>query len=121
MIIYIIKILHLLLFLILFSSIFVPISLVKQLSLLMLVFLLLQFIVNQGECCLTQLEYYFTKEKYKEGFLYRLITPVIKRNEKYFDYYFYIFHLLWIIILIYQITFYYPITDTSFLLKNKTL
>ena len=102
MIIYIIRFLHLLLFLILFSSIFIPISLVKQLSLLILIFLLLQFAVNDGKCCITQLEYYIKKEKYKEGFLYRLITPVIKRNEKYFDYYFYIFHIIWIFILIYQ-------------------
>ena len=105
MIIYIIKFMHLLLFLILLLSIFISNNLYKLLSLIILIFLLLQFIINEGKCCLTELEYIIKKEKYKEGFLYRLINPIIKRNENYFDNYYYLFHITWIIILLYQLLY----------------
>ena len=99
----IIILLHLFLFITLLSSIFISNYTLKELSLIMLLFLLLQYLSNYGKCTLTQLEYMIMGENYKEGFLYRLINPIIKRDENYFNYYYYIFHLLWIIILIYQL------------------
>ena len=99
----IIRLLHLFLFITLLSSIFISNYTLKELSLIILLFLLLQYLSNYGKCTLTQLEYMIMGENYKEGFLYRLINPIIKRDENYFDYYYYIFHLLWIIILIYQL------------------
>jgi hypothetical protein len=99
----IIQILHILLFLFLSCSIFISEIKIKQIALIILIFLFIQYIINYGKCGLTELEYFIMGEKYKEGFLYRLITPVIKRDENYFNYYYYIFHILWIIILCYQI------------------
>ena len=52
---------------------------------------------------LTQLEYYIMGEKYKDGFLYRLINPIIKVPENYFDKYLYIVHIIFITTLIYQL------------------
>jgi len=98
-----IRFLHFLLFILLLSSIFIPNNSFKELSLMMLLFLLVQYLSNYGKCTLTQLEYLLMGEDYQNGFLYRLINPVIKRDENYFNYYYYIIHLLWIIILIYQL------------------
>ena len=103
--IYIINTLHILLYISLLSSVFIPVRKIKELSLIFLVFLMAQFIINQGKCFLTEVEYFFKKEKKSEGLLYRLIYPVIKRDEKYFNNYYYIIHILWIIILFYQIFF----------------
>ena len=99
----IIQILHILLFLFLASSIFISNIKIKQIAFILLIFLFFQYIINYGKCGLTELEYFIMGKKYKEGFLYRLITPIIKRDEHYFNYYYYIFHILWIIILYYQI------------------
>jgi hypothetical protein len=72
-------------------------------ALLMLVFLLLHYITNNSMCLLTELEYYFKKEKYKEGFLYRLIKPVLTTPEEYVNKYLYLLHISWIIILFVQL------------------
>ena len=85
---------------------------------MMLLFLLLQYSTNYGKCTLTQLEYLIMGEKYQEGFLYRLINPVIKRDENYFNYYYYIFHFLFIIILIYQL---YTFSNEKYLQKLKQM
>jgi hypothetical protein len=98
-----IRILHFLLFISLLSSIFISDYVFKELALIILFFLLLQYITNYGKCTLTQLEYLIMGEDYREGFLYRLINPIINRDENYFNYYYYLFHILWIIILIYQL------------------
>ena len=100
---FIIRFLHFLLFITLLSSIFIQNIQLKELSLMILLFLLLQFLSNYGKCTLTQLEYLVMGKEYQNGFLYRLINPVIKRDENYFNYYYYIIHLLWIFILIYQL------------------
>jgi hypothetical protein len=101
----IIKLLHLLLIIFLLSSIFINNKKNKKYALIILIFLLLQYITNYGKCGLTQFEYLIMQENYKNGFLYRLINPIIQKDEKYIDYYYYIFHLLWILILVYQLYF----------------
>jgi len=105
MIITIINILHLSLYISLLSSVIIPNKKFKELSLIFLLFLLAQFIMNKGKCILTEMEYFFKKEQKTEGLLFRLINPIIKRDENYFNYYYYIIHILWIIILMYQIFF----------------
>ena len=41
--------------------------------------------------------------KYKEGFLYRLIKPILTTPEEYVNKYIYLLHILWIIILFVQL------------------
>lgn len=111
----IIQILHLLLIITIFISIFIPIDLVinnyqfgyniKIYVLIFLLFLLAQYLTGYQRCGLTEWEYRFKKEKYKEGFLYRLIKPVITIPENYFRKYLIVLHLLWIAILVYQLKF----------------
>jgi len=98
-----IQLLHLLLVLGVISSIFIPNYKVKQLALTLLIFLFIQYITNYGKCGLTELEYLIKGEKYKEGFIYRLIKPIITVREEYFDKYVYIVHILITLLLYYQI------------------
>lgn len=83
----------------LFISVFVNNSQYKKISLTLLIFIFAQFITNYGRCGLTELEYLFKGDKYKEGFIYRLIKPIITIPEMYFDKYYYALHILWIWIL----------------------
>jgi len=102
MIIEIIQLLHLLLVASISLSIFLPFAQLKYYSLVLLVYILFQYVTNYGKCGLTQLEYYIMGEKYQEGFLYRLIKPVITVSESYFDNYVFLLHIIYIIILSYQ-------------------
>ncbi len=99
----IIWILHLLLVLCIFLSVIVNDKLIKIFSVAFLFYLLLQYMTGYEKCGLTELEYYVKGERYKEGFLYRLIKPVIRVPEKYFYEKLYLVHLLWILILLYQL------------------
>ena len=103
MIVFIIQILHLVLVLFLLSSVFINYLAVKTNALTILLFLLFHYITRYGRCGITELEYMFKGEKYQEGFLYRLIKPVITVPENYFNQWLFIIHLLWISILTYQI------------------
>lgn len=103
MIVLLIQGLHLLLIGSLAISIFIPNIQFKIFCLTLLVFMLFHYITNYGKCGLTQLEYLFMGEKYKEGFLYRLIKPVITIPEEYFNKHFFYVHIIYIIILFYQI------------------
>ena len=99
----IIYILHLILVISLVTSIFINNNTFKHMSLIILIFLLFHYVTNNSMCVLTELEYYFKKEKYQEGFLYRLIKPVLTTPEEYVNKYLYLLHILWIIILFIQL------------------
>ena len=99
----VIYILHLILVICLVTSIFINNNTFKHMSLIILIFLLIHYITNNSMCLLTELEYYFKKEKYKEGFLYRLIKPILTTPEEYVNKYIYLLHILWIIILFVQL------------------
>jgi len=99
----IIQFIHLILILSVISSIFIPNLKIKKLSLTFLLFIFAQYITNYGKCGLTELEYIIRGEEYKEGFIYRLVKPVITVPEKYFDQHLYWIHLIWILILGYQL------------------
>lgn len=103
MIIKLIQAIHLALILMVSLSIFVPSYKIKKIALITLIYVFVQYIFNYGKCGLTELEYLFRGESYKEGFIYRLITPIITIPEKYFDEQLYWIHLIWIIILGYQL------------------
>jgi hypothetical protein len=87
-------------------SIFIDNINIKQIFLTLLIFLFLQYITNYGKCGLTELEYIIKGDKYQEGFLYRLIKPIITIPELYFTKYLVYFHILWVLILVYQLKLY---------------
>jgi hypothetical protein len=104
MIIKVIQLLHLILIITIFSSVFINNFQIKKLSLTMLLFIFAQFITNYGKCGLTELEYAIRGKKCEEGFIYRLVKPIITVPEKYFDQHLYWIHVLWILILGYQLS-----------------
>lgn len=106
----IIWIIHLILFIGIVASVFVPYSDINSIKFrfklwifILLVFLLMQYLTGYQRCGLTEFEYFIKKENYKEGFLYRLIKPVITIPESYFDKYVVYLHIVWVIILGYQL------------------
>ena len=103
MIIKIINLLHAMLVIFLCISIFINDFQIKKIALTLLIFIFLQFITNYGRCGLTELEYLFKGEKYQEGFIYKLINPIITVPETYFNKYYYCIHITWIIILCVQL------------------
>lgn len=104
MIIKIIQLLHLILITTIFSSVFIPEKEIKKLSFTMLLFIFAQYITNYGKCGLTELEYALKGEKCKKGFIYRLVKPIITVPEEYFEKNLYWIHVLWILILGYQLS-----------------
>ena len=99
----IIKILHLILIIFIIIAPFVKNKEIKINVLIILCYLLLQYLTGYNKCGLTELEYYFMKSEYQEGFLYRIINPVIKVPEKYFDNWIYVIHIIYIIVLMHQL------------------
>ena len=98
-----IQILHMILILFICSSLVINHTRMKEISLTILIFIFFQYITNYGKCGLTQMEYLMMGENYQEGFLYRLINPIISVPENYFDKYLFKVHILFIIILSYQL------------------
>jgi hypothetical protein len=103
MILNIIKIFHLILVILITIAPFINNKELKVNVLIILIYLLFQYLTGYNKCGLTELEYYVMKEKYQEGFLYRIINPIIKVPEKYFDNWLYIFHIIYVLILMYQL------------------
>ena len=99
----IINMIHLILVIFIIISPFINVKEIKINVLIFLIYLLFQYLTGYNRCGLTELEYYFMKEEYKEGFLYRIISPIIKVPEKYFDNWLYVFHIIYVIILMYQL------------------
>ncbi len=100
----IIKVLHLALVIGIVGSVFISDCKIKAFALTILIFLLIQYAFGFKKCGLTQLEYMVMGEKkYQQGFIYRIVNPVISVPEKYFYNGLFYFHLLWIIILVYQL------------------
>lgn len=96
----IIQIIHLIIIILLIISIVVPNCTYKKYVLIILIFLLIQYLFTCGKCGLTQLEYMVLgQDKYQEGFIYRIVKPIITVQEKYFQYGIFILHIVWICIL----------------------
>ena len=76
----------------------------KKLAFVILLFMAFQYITGYKTCGLTKIEYVLLgKEKYQSGFMYRLVNPIISVPENYFDKYYWVLHILWILILGYQL------------------
>lgn len=103
MIVHIIKLIHLLFIIFLVQSVINNNIEIKKMAFGLLIFLLIKYTTNMNKCFLTQLEYMYLGENYKSGFIYRTITPIVTMPEDYFNKGILCFHLLWIIILFYQI------------------
>lgn len=106
MIVKLIQIIHLVICLGVIFSIFIPNLQFKKLALTFVIFLFYQYFTNWGKCGLTELEYVLKGENYKDGFIYRVVKPVITIPENYFNSYLYMAHIIWTLILAYQIKYY---------------
>lgn len=94
---------HLIFCLFILLSIFVSNIKYKQYALTLLILLLYKYIFGIKTCGITQLEYYIRGETYKEGFLYRIVKSIITTPEHYFDKYLFVLHIIWIVLLSYQL------------------
>jgi hypothetical protein len=99
----IIQLLHIILIFSIISSVFINNIELKKFILSILILLFIQYVTNYGRCGLTEIEYMILREKYKEGFIYRLIKPVINISEEYVEYNIIILHIIWMFILYFQI------------------
>ena len=91
---------HIILFYIMALSPLITDVYFKKVILILMIFLCIQYITKYGKCGLINLEMFFLKEKFREGFIYRLIKPIIcyKKNIIYKNYF--------ILIIIYMIVLY---------------
>jgi hypothetical protein len=78
---------------------FVTWPLYRNTACIFLIYLLLQYITGYERCGLTVMEFLVLGKKYESGFLYRVINPVIKVPEHYFDKYLIGVHLFYIYLL----------------------
>jgi hypothetical protein len=78
----------------------------KKIAFILLTFLLVQYLTQYGKCGLISIERFFLKDNFKNGFVYRLVKPVVDyRNNPIYDNYMVIF-LAYIFILLVQIKLY---------------
>ena len=99
----IIQLLHIILIFSIISSVFINNIELKKFILSILILLFIQYVTNYGRCGLTEIEYMILREKYKEGFIYRLVKPIINISEEYVEYNIIILHIIWMFILYFQI------------------
>lgn len=103
MLINLIKIIHTLIVLSVCVSPFIDNIILKKFVFVFLLYLLFQYISGYERCGLTELEYLVMGEEYQQGFMYRIINPLIKVPEKYFDKYIFVIHIIYIFILYSQL------------------
>lgn len=101
----IVQIIHIGAIIAMVSAVFVKSIWFKQIILAVLILLMFQYLSGYGRCGLTELEYAILGEKeHKNGFIYRIINPMITVNETYINYGIYVIHVLLIAILFYQLS-----------------
>lgn len=101
----IIQIIHIILIITIILSLFYPDKKLKELILSLLILLMIKYLTGHQRCGLTEIEYMIRGEQYEEGFIYRIVKPMITLPEKYFENYLFIAHSLFIIILVYQLKY----------------
>ncbi len=99
----IINIIHSIIILLVVVSPLISYGKLKEYAFIFLLYLLFQYVTGYERCGLTELEYLAMGEKYKEGFMYRLIKPMIKIPESYFNKYLFGIHLFYLYILYNQL------------------
>jgi len=75
----------------------------KKLILILLIFLCGQYLTNYGKCGLINIERFFLKDKFKQGFVFRLIKPVICYKRNIFYQHYFELVLIYILVLYIQI------------------
>ena len=99
----IIFLLHFILYTTLILSPFIEDCGIKLNSFIIITFITVHFITKYGKCGVINCERYFLKEKFKEGFFYKLIKPVIcYKNNIFYEKFLYL-HYVYILILMIQI------------------
>lgn len=100
---YIILLLHIIIFYFFALSPVIDNCRIKFISLILITFFTLQLSTKYGKCGLINIEKYFLKEKFKNGFVFRLIKPLIcyKKNAIYKHYF--LIMLIYILVLYIQI------------------
>jgi len=101
---YFIQIIHVIIVIGNIISVIIPNRTYKKICLTLLLLMLIKFLSGSTKCGLTEIEYQLKGESYKEGFIYRFVKPIITMPEKYFTYYLWFYHCLWILILSYQLS-----------------
>jgi hypothetical protein len=99
----IIDIIHLLLFITIVISPLVNNHKLKKMILLLLLFILFHFLTKYGKCGIINIERIFLKNEFKNGFFYKLIRPIISYKKNYIYQNLFLFHLIYIFILFYQL------------------
>ena len=115
MIVNIIRFLHLMLLFVIAISPIIDNYNIKKYVFIFLVYLLFQYLTGYRKCGLTDVEYLVMGDKYQQGFIYRLINPIITVREDYFNNYLLVIHLCLIVILFLQL---YNINDVIEYIKN---
>lgn len=96
---------HLSIVVFMFISVFINNKRVKEVALLLLGYLLIKYLTGHKKCVLTELEHkVLGEENYEKGFLHQLMFPTSNIPENYFNNGLLIIHLLWIVILVYQLS-----------------
>jgi len=75
----------------------------KKIILILLIFLCSQYLTNYGKCGLINIEKFFLKEKFKKGFVFRLIKPIICYKRNIFYQHYFELVLIYILVLYIQI------------------
>jgi hypothetical protein len=80
---------HIVLFYVLALSPLIKDCYLKKIILILIIFLCIQYVTKYGKCGLINIERFFLKEKFKQGFIYRLIKPIVcyKQNIIYKNYF----------------------------------
>jgi len=102
-IINLINLIHFIIVFLILISPFVNSLFLKKNVLIFLIYLLFQYITGYEKCGLTELEYIFMGQDYQHGFLYRIINPLIKVPENYFDKLLIVIHLIYVFVLYKQL------------------
>ena len=76
---------------------------IKQLILLLLIFITIHYLTKYGKCGLINIERFFLGDNFKNGIVYKLIKPVISyKNNIFYEYFFWLI-IIYIFILVHQI------------------
>lgn len=110
---------HIILFYTLALSPLITDCYLKKIILVLIIFLCIQYITKYGKCGIINIEKIFLGEKFKEGFFYRLIKPIIcyKQNIIYKNY----FNLIIIYILVLYIQLQKEGCDLNFFYDFKKM
>ena len=100
----IINILHIIFIFIIFMSPFIDDCFIKQLILLLLIFITIHYLTKYGKCGLINIEMFFLKDTFRNGILFKTIKPIISyKNNIFYDNYGTFILFIYMIILIQQI------------------